>query len=521
MERRELTLNSVVVSIGPQVFDLLLFLIKNRDRVVSKDELLASVWGNRIVSDSTITSHINAVRNAIGDSGQNQIYVKTIARKGFRFIGDLSSTSEVPSDLSTAQIEVPKPSNTNEFQGSDNAAIGKPSICVLPFHNLGGNSEEEYFIDGLVKEIIVGISRIDWLFVIASNSSFIYKNRTIDVAQIRKDLGVRYIVEGSFRKLGEQVRLTGQLIDANTGQYIWAERFEGSFNDIFALQDQLAESVIGAILPQLEQAEIERAKSKSTESLDAYDCYLRGIAKLNQGTREANDAALSMFNKAIELDSEYACAYGMSAWCYFWRKVNGWLIDPEQEIEKGVKLANKAIELGRNDAIALTRGGHVLGHLVGDLDGGIALIDRALLLNPNLASAWYLGGFLRVFKGEIDSAIDFFMHASRLSPMDPEMFRIHIGMSFAHFFSKRFEESAEYAEKAIRSLHTSLPANALLVASKALNGQIDQARTDMQVLLRLAPALKVTTITDWLPIHSIANLNLFAEGLRLAGLPEK
>jgi len=212
---------------------------------------------------------------------------------------------------------------------------------------------------------------------------------------VGRELGVRYVLEGSLRKAANRVRITGQLIDATTGAHIWADRFEGTLDDIFELQDQLTASVVGAITPQLERAEIERAKRKPTGSLDAYDYYLRGMANLHRGTREAIDEALPLFYRAIELDPDFASAYGMAAWCHLWRKVNGWMADPTREVAEGVRLGRRAVELGKDDAVALTRSGHALGHLAGDLDGGIALLDRALMLNPNLAAAWFLGGFLK------------------------------------------------------------------------------------------------------------------------------
>ena len=271
----------------------------------------------------------------------------------------------------------------------------KPSIAALPFLNLSGEPDQEYFTDGVVEDIISALSRIRWLFVIARNSSFTYKGRAVDVKQVGRELGVRYVLEGSVRKAANRVRITGQLIDATTGGHLWAERFDSTLDDIFELQDEVAASVVGAIAPQLERAEIQRARRKPTDSLDAHDYYLRGMANLHRGTRESIDEALAQFNRALQLDPNFASAYAMAAWCHFWRKVNGWMTDRPQEIAEGVRLARRAVELGRDDAVALTRSGHALGHLAGDLDGGIALIDRALVLNPNLASAWFLGGFLK------------------------------------------------------------------------------------------------------------------------------
>ena len=517
-ERRELTYRAKVVAIGPQVFDLLLHLVRNRDRVVSKDDLLQAVWRGRIVSESTITSHINAVRKAIGDTGDEQRLVRTVARKGFRFVGKIGEIGEARLPRASAVVE----HTSIESRESPSVLVipDKPSITVLPFHNLSGDPEQEYFADGVVDDIIVALSRMRWLFVIARNSSFTYKGRAVDVKEVGRVLGVRYVLEGSVRKTGNKVRITGQLSDAKTGTDVWAERFEGTLDDIFELQDQMAESVVGAIAPQLERAEIERAKRKPTESLDAYDYYLRGMAKLHSGTREAIEAALPLFYKATELDPEFASAYGMAAWCHFWRKVNGWMTDRPREIAEGTRLARLAVELGRDDAVALTRGGHALGHLAGDLDGGIALLDRAVLLNPNLASAWFLGGFLRALHGETDAAIEHLAHAVRLSPLDPEMFRMQAGMALAHFFAGRFDSASAWAEKSVGNLPSFLAAVSLAAAAHALAGRMDKAKQAMQRVRTLDPSLRVSNLKDWLPIHRPEDRARFADGLRLAGLPE-
>jgi len=520
-ERRELTLRSQVVTVAPQVFDLLLHLIRNCDRVVSKDDLLQSVWGGRIVSESTITSQINAVRKAIGDSGDEQRLVRTIARKGFRFVGEITvGESGEARQLDWPIVDEHALVEPKETSPSVLVLPSKPSITVLPFDNLSGDPEQDYFADGVVEDIIAALSRIRWLFVIARNSSFTYKGRAVDVKEVGRELGVRYVLEGSVRKSGSKVRITGQLIDATTGAHLWAERFEGTLDDIFELQDQIAESVVGAIAPQLERAEIERAKRKPTESLDAYDYYLRGMEKLHCGTREAIEAALPLFYRAIELDPEFASAHSGAAWCYFWRKLNGWMTDRAEEIAEGVRLARLAVELGRDDAVALTRAGHALGHLAGDLDGGIALIDRARLLNPNFAPAWFLGGFLRIFRGETESAMANLAHAVRLSPLDPEMFRMQVGMALAHFFAGRFDSASAWAEKAVGNLPCLLVAVGLAAASYALAGRADEARQAMQRLRTLDASLRVSNLKDWLPIHRPEDLARFADGLRLAGLPE-
>ena len=519
-KRRELTLRGQVVAVGPQVFDLLLLFVNNPDRVISKDELLKAVWNGRIVSESTITSHINAVRKAIGDTGEEQRLVRTVARKGYRFVGQIK-VNEIGETQQPDRPDIDERASTDPNEMPSSLVLpDKPSITVLPFQNLSGDPEQEYFADGIVEDIIAALSRIRWLFVIARNSSFTYKGRTVDAKGISQELGVRYVLEGSVRKCGNKVRITGQLIDATSGTHIWAERFEGALNDIFELQDQITQSVVGAIAPQLERAEIERAKRKPTESLDAYDYYLRAMAKLHNGTREALDQALPLLYKSIELDPEFASAYGMAAWCYFWRKLNGWMTDRTLEIAEGVRLARLAVSLGRDDAVALTRGGHALSHLAGEVDGGIALLDRARLLNPNLAPAWFLGGILRALRGETDAAIEHLTHAVRLSPLDPEMFRMQVGMAFAHFFAGRFDSTTQWAEKALGNLPSFLAPVALLAASHALSGRMDKASLAMQRLRELDPSMCLSNLKDWLPIQRPEDFMRFADGLRLAGLPE-
>jgi tetratricopeptide (TPR) repeat protein len=329
---------------------------------------------------------------------------------------------------------------------------------------------------------------------------------------------VRYVLEGSVRKAANRMRITGQLIDATTGAHIWADRFEGTLENVFDLQDQMTESIAGAIAPQLERAEIERAAHRPSE--DAYDYYLRGMARFHRATREAIDEALPCFHKAIELDPEFAAACGMAAWCVFWRKLNGWMSDRAKEIAEGARLARRAVELGKNDAVALTRGGHALGHFGGELNGCIALVDKALVLNPNLAAAWYLGAFQRIARGEPDVAIERFQHAMRLSPLDPEMARMQTGMALAHMLAGRFDMALSWAEKALRELPDFALATAVIATSQALAGQMESAQRAARHLHQLNPELRPSNLQEWIPFRRPQDLDLFADGLRKAGLPE-
>lgn len=514
LDRRELSRASQVVATAPQVFDLLVYLVENRGRVVSRDDLISAVWTGRIVSDSTLASHINAVRKVVGDDGQRQRVIRTVARKGFRFAADIREVEPLNGN------EVPESKSVQVEESHIPALPTKPSIAVLPFVNLSGDQETDYLADGVVEDIIVALSQYRWLFVVARNSSFTYKARVVDVKQVGRELGVRYVLEGSWRKAQHRVRITGQLVDATTGAHCWAGRFEGVLGDIFELQDQITESVVGAIAPQLERAEIERARRKPTESLDAYDYYLRGIAKIHHGTKEAIDQALPIFYKAMEIDQNFSSAYAMAAWCFCWRKVNHWMVDRSAEIVEGLRLARHAVVLDKSDAVALTRSGHTLAHLAGDIQGGITLIDRALALNPNLAGAWFLGAFLKLWNGDTVEAIERFEHAMRFSPLDPELYRMHTGMAAGNLFLGDFDTASAWAEKAIRDLPGLLLAVAILAASYALAGRLNDARRVMTRLRQLDDTLRLSNLADWLPIQRTEDLATLTEGLGKAGLPE-
>jgi TolB-like protein len=513
--RRELSRGGEAVAVGPQVFDLLIHLIENRDRVVSKDELFDVIWRGRTVSESTLTSHVNFARRAIGDNGEQQRLIGTISRKGFRFVGDVKQSHARGAAKSATETDPAKAEPSDPLTLPD-----QPSVAVLPFLNLSGDPNQDYFADGVVEDIIGALSRIRWLFVIARNSSFTYKGRAVDVKQVGRELGVRYVLEGSVRKAGNRVRVTGQLIDATAGAHLWAERFDSALEDIFDLHDELATSVVGAIAPQLERAEIQRAKHKPTEKLDAYDYYLRGMASFHRGDSDGMTEAQPLFYQAIERDPDFASAYALAAACLFWSKFNNWVADRSQAMSEGARLAHRAIELGKDDAVALARGGHALANFVGDLDSGIALIDKALLLNPNLAAAWFLGGFVQIMRGEPDNAIERLAYGMRLSPLDSEMYRMQGGMALAHLFARRFEEAVYWAEKALRDLPSFLIVVCIIAASHALTGRMDEARWAMRNLRRLDPALRLSNLEDWLLFHRPEYLVTLSDGLRRAGLPE-
>jgi tetratricopeptide (TPR) repeat protein len=321
------------------------------------------------------------------------------------------------------------------------------------------------------------------------------------------------------RKAASRVRITGQLVDTSTGAHLWAERFEGGLEDIFDLQDQVTASVVGAIAPRLEQAEIERAKRKPTESLDAYDYFLRGMAAFHQWTREGNNEALPLFYKAIELDPNFASAYGVASRCYGQRKSHGWVTDRAYEIAETARLARRAGELGKDNAVALFSAGIALAS-VGDLDDGAAYIDRALVLNPNLASAWTASSLVKVWLGEPEVAIERAARAMRLSPHDPLTFVMQAATAAAHFFAGRNAGALSWAQTSIREHPDYIPSTAVAAAAGALAGNHAAAGKAMARLRQLAPELRISNLKDLWPIRRAEDFDRWAEGLRKAGLPE-
>jgi Flp pilus assembly protein TadD len=366
----------------------------------------------------------------------------------------------------------------------------------------------------------MALSRFRWLFVIARNSSFTYKGRAVDVKQVGRELGIRYVLEGSVRKAENRIRIAGQLIDAETGAHLWADRFEGELHDVFDLQDHVTASVVGAIAPKLQSAEIKRAKHKPTENLDAYDYYLRGLATARRWTMEANGEALQLFCKAIALDKSLACAYGMAAWCYMQRKARGWMIEHAREGAEATRLARKAVHLGGDDPVALSVGGYALAFMAHEFDDAAVFTDRGLAVNPNSAQAWMLSSWLRVWRGETNLALDHVAKAMRLSPVDPSLYGMLGAAAYAHFLAGRYDMASSYAEKAMQENPTFMLAICCFAASNSLAGQPEKARRGLAQALECNPGLRASNLKDLAPFRRVEDLATFAEGLRKAGLPE-
>jgi len=398
----------------------------------------------------------------------------------------------------------------------------KPSIAVLPFANMSGDPDQEYFADGVVEEIITALSRIRWLFVIARNSSFTYKGRAVDVKQVAQQLGVRYVLEGSVRKAGSRVRITGQLIDTTSGAHIWADRFDGALDDIFELQDLVASNVAGAIEPKLRQSEIERATRKPTESLDAWDLYLRALALRYQYTEEAIQEAVVMLRRELAIDPSFAPAAAMIGSCLMHQRVHRLAPVSDAEIAEAVRLARGAIEAGKDDPDALWMAGWTLSVFGGEPATGANVIDRALALNPNSAHAWAARGLVSLIQNRPDAAIEASERAIRLSPLDPwgaRAFTFLLGA--AHFAAGRYEQAIEWADRALAAQPGYRPGLLVKVASLAHLGRIDEARDWLGRVLELEPGLTIARWKATAPTLRPEYVARSEEGLRKAGMPEE
>jgi TolB-like protein len=496
--RRELRRGGDPVELEPQVFDLLVYLIHNRERVVSKDDLLDSVWGGRIVSESTLASRINAARRAVGDTGEGQHLIRTVPRKGLRFIGEVVSAQ--PDD-------VPIPEATS----------GRAAIAVLPFDNLTSDREDEYFVDGIVEEIITGLSRIKWLFVISRNSSFIYKGKPTDIRLVGRELGVRYVLEGSVRRSGNRVRVTGQLTETGTGAHVWADRYEGLLGDIFALQDEMTMSVIGAVEPTLRRAEVERVRRKRPGSLDAYDLFLHALPFAASAMPDNADQALGYLGEAIRLEPDYAAAHGFIAWCHEQRYLRAGLHPQTREL--ALHHARLAIHAGGDDAMALAMGGFVIGVLERNYETALEALDRSLALSPSSALAFGFSSIIRAWMGEDATAVEHARVGIRLSPYDPLIYLPYVGLAYAYFFSGDFMEAASAARRASAASPRFSVARYLHTAALVCLDRMEEARAMAAVLLELQPSFTVGGLASG-NITSVERMTMLVSALREAGLPD-
>jgi TolB-like protein len=511
-DRRELRRGADPIAVEPQVFDLLVYLVGNRERVVSKDDLIAAVWGGRIVSDSTLTSRINAARRAVGDSGQAQKLIRTIARKGFRFVGDVRAQPDADESAHAGAA----PEQAVEAPRSALPLPDRPAIAVLPFLNMSGEPEQEYFSDGISEDIITALSKLRWFFVIARNSSFIYKGKAVHMKQVAEELGVGYVVEGSVRKGGDRVRITAQLNDVTTGSHIWAEHYDRDLADVFAVQDEITEAIVAAIEPQLYAAENFRAKRKPPDSMDAWDLVMRALSYYWRVTRQDNVVAQALLEKATAIDPNYGQALGVLATCHTFDAHMGWE-DMATAMPIAERAALAAVGADSEDPWAhYALGGVCL--LTRRFDDSLAEFEVALRLNPNFSLAQGFYGLALTYAGRWEEGDLAARRALRSSPRDP-FSAIYNGIAaYAQFIGRNYDEAMRLSREALRQRSDFVGGHRVLTAAAGMAGQAEMATAALQELRRTQPNISLDWIATQMPIMQGAEMQHYLEGLRRAGL---
>jgi len=507
VDRRELRRAGDLVAVEPQVFDLIEYLVRHRDRVVTRDDLLDAIWNGRVVSESTLSSRINAARRALNDTGEEQRLIRTVARKGLRFVGEVGTTD-----------------GGEAMPASDNASTtrsalqlpDRPAIAVLPFTNMSGEPEQEYFSDGISEDIITALSKLRWFFVIARNSSFIYKGKAVHMRQIAEELGVRYVVEGSVRKGGDRIRITAQLNDVATGSHVWAERYDRELTDVFAVQDEITESIVAAIEPKLYAAESFRAQRKPPDSMDAWDLVMRALSHYWRVTRQDHVVAQALLEKAIAIDPQYGQALGLLATSYMFTAHMGWM-DMAAALPLAERAALEAVRADSEDPWAHNGLGHV--HLFARrFDDSLAEFEIALQLNPNFALAQGYYGLSLSYSGRWREADEAARRALRLSPRDPYS-PVYMGIAaYAQYLGGHYDEAIRLSRESLRQRGDFVGAHRVLTAAAGMVGDEAAAGASLQEMRRAQPNISLAWIADYMPIRLEADRTHYLEGFRRAGL---
>ena len=508
-ELRELCRGGILVPIEPKVFDLLVYLIEHRDRVVTKDDLIATVWQGRIVSESALASAINAARAVVGDSGESQRLIKTFPRKGIRFVGALRTGADQESQAE-AKVSV--------VNARGLALPDKPSIAVLPFRNISSDPEQEYFADGMVEDIIAGLARIKWLFVISRNSSFVYKTREVDTKQVGRELGVRYVLEGSVRKSGQQLRIATQLTDGESGAVIWVERYDAKLDDVFTLQDEISQRVIGAIEPNLRTAELNRVRRQRPNSLDAYDLVLRALPFAHTHVAEDAAIAIPLLAKAVELEPNYAAAHAPLALCYHSRFSRAGL--HEEDRTAAINHARAAMAFGADDAASLGIAGFVIALDAHDRETALRAFDKALAISNSDFFALCSSALTLSWMGTSDVAIERANRALRLSPFDPLNFVSYNALAISYLQLNEFGQAYEVATRSVQTNPRFSVSRAFLTAALIKLGRKDEAEREAQQVLELDPTFSVKRFSVTVDIEPSVFAPI-AEAWERAGLPPK
>jgi TolB-like protein len=506
LDRQELRRGGVPIHVEPQVFDLIAHLVRNRDRVVSKDELIDTIWGGRVISEAALSSRINAARRAVGDTGEDQALIRTIHKRGFRFVAAVEEAGAEPSPRLPAPL-VATPSPT------------RASIAVLPFANESAEQDTEYFAYGLTEDIIRLLARYRWLTVLSRHSTFPFRGRDMPPSEIAAALGVKYLVQGGVRRRGERVRITADLIAAETGTQIWSETFDHRLTDIFAIQDAMAEAIAAVIEPELATVERELAARKPPENLDAWDCYQRGLFHLWGFTAPGFAEAEESFRRAIALEPGLARAHAALSYVNLQQA----LMTPEnreQRLAVAFEAGQRSVALDERDCMCHC----VLGRahtLYRTYDPAVAALEHSIALNPSFAQAYFALGFTLTWCGRADESIALSERAVELSPRDPHIWTFHTMRSSAHLMLGELGEAAQFARTALRHPTASSRPAGNLVAALGLLGRADEAAEARAEIERRRPGYTIAAARDdHFYVADEDYVARFAEGLRRAGVPE-
>jgi TolB-like protein/Flp pilus assembly protein TadD len=490
------------VPVGNKAFQLLRFLVENPERLLTKNEILDAVWGDLCVSEGLVKEYIHDLRSALEDDPRHPDFIETVRGRGYRFLGGIGGVSKSPDPAAVGDV-----------------GVDLPSLAVLPFANMSGDPKQDYFADGLTEDIITELSCFRSLLVIARNSAFTYRGRAVKVQDVGRELGVRYLVEGSVRCIDSHVRVTAQLIEAASARHIWAKRYDRELEEIFALQDEITRTIVAAIEPELANVERERSRLKAPESLSAWDWYQHGLWHMYQETKEGNQNARRNFDKAIALHRDFAPAYAAAAYTLCFDIMNGYCEKKQQALEKAQDLARKAIALDDREAMAHM----VLGKI--DLlqcrhEESIAELETAIELNPNFADAYHGLGFTFAVSGRPEAALAQFEKAIRLSPYDPRLSSFHEMRAWALLILERDEEALDSARTAVRKPNADVWAHATLCAALGQLGKLQEAETARKELLKRMSDFSCDFVKRSVYYYKEPNqLARYLEGLIKAGLP--
>ena len=487
------------IALGQRAVALLRLLLEQAGAPVSKQALIDAAWPNLAVEESNLTVQIAALRRVFEEVGGAD-WIETLPRRGYRYVGPAVVPRDPP-EAAAAALALPD----------------KPSVAVLPFSNLNGDPEQEYFTDGMVEDIVAGLSRIKWLFVVARNSSFTYKGMAVDVKRVGRELGVRYLLQGSLRKDGNRVRISAHMVEAETGGHLWTERFDRALDDIFELQDEIALNVVGAIEPSLRKAEAERVKRKRPDNLDAYDLVLQSQSDVYSGMPARVTKALILLERALALEPDYALAHAFAAMCHHCLFLRAGL--REENRAASISHAQAAIQHGQDDALALTFAGFSIGMDGHDHDAGFAALEAALAVSPSSAITYNVGGVMFGWAGEAERAIEWGERAMRLSPFDPWAWSAFHAFALGHFHRGRYEEAARAARKAVQLNPGHSISYMLLVAPLAKLGRLKEAEVAAARVLELQPGFRYSRQFSGVDCAPALAASL-GEALHAAGLPE-